>query len=339
MRSAGQINLECKTRKRKKDMNKKECLRFSVWTATYNRCSLLVNVYKCLLDQKFKNFEWIIIDDGSVDETEKTCKKFISEAPFSVTYIKQNHSGKHNAWRKAIQLFHGKYAVTIDDDDILLPDALMIFDQKWNELENSQNYERFWEIKGMVMTQDGNICGEGKIPFENGFYDSDYNILTYKNHFMEEMHGCRKVTVLKEFDIPPFIFENECSNFCEGIIYSRIARKYKTRFIQHVVRIYNQNQSGLSGNIRTKTNRYNNLVGELYKNNEQKDLMQKYERKEYYRNLALICWNAIHLNLSPFSKEFMLDNCDRLIMAILFLPIVFCKRIKSIIGNNRVNFG
>lgn len=58
--------------------------RFSVWTATYNRGHLLHNVYECLVNQTFKDFEWIIIDDGSTDDTESVCNEFKKESPFPV---------------------------------------------------------------------------------------------------------------------------------------------------------------------------------------------------------------------------------------------------------------
>ena len=61
--------------------------RFSVWTATYNRGHLLHNVYECLVNQTFKDFEWIIIDDGSTDETKKYLKKLIKEQKININYI------------------------------------------------------------------------------------------------------------------------------------------------------------------------------------------------------------------------------------------------------------
>ena len=51
----------------------------TVFTPTYNRKDELINLYKSLLEQEFKDFEWVIVDDGSKDDTEETVKNFIKE--------------------------------------------------------------------------------------------------------------------------------------------------------------------------------------------------------------------------------------------------------------------
>jgi len=74
--------------------------RFSVFTATYNRAKFLPRVYKSLKDQTFKDFEWIIVDDGSTDNTEELVNSFLNEKVLkSIKYIKKENAGKHTAWR------------------------------------------------------------------------------------------------------------------------------------------------------------------------------------------------------------------------------------------------
>ncbi|MDO4931814.1 MAG: glycosyltransferase family A protein [Prevotellaceae bacterium] len=307
----------------------KEKYRFSVWTATYNRGHLMHNVYKCLCNQTFKDFEWIIIDDGSDDDTELICTHFRAEAPFPVTYIKKENGGKHTAWRLAINLFQGKYAVTLDSDDTLFPNALEIFDRHWKELENQVFYDDFWEVKGQVINQHGILLGGGFLK-GNNIYDSDYNLLTYKEHFKSEMHACRKSSVLREFGIPPFIYEDRCNNFSEGILWSRIARKYKSRFINDVVRVYNQGTEGTlcksSGNVK---HFYNNIVRCVYLNKEQCDLMWKYEKRQYFLNLLILTYNSFRLGLSPFNKLYELRNVDKIIILLMIVPAAILKTIRK----------
>ena len=61
--------------------------RFSVFTSTYNRASLLKNVYNDLLNQTFKDFEWVVVNDGSSDETDSVIKGFIAERKIPILYI------------------------------------------------------------------------------------------------------------------------------------------------------------------------------------------------------------------------------------------------------------
>ena len=304
----------------------KEKYRFSVWTATYNRGHLIHNVYECLQNQTYKDFEWIVIDDGSDDDTELICKQFQKKASFPITYIKKKNGGKHTAWRVAMSLFQGKYVVTLDSDDTLFLNALEIFDKHWRGLENQILYGDFWEVKAQVINQNGKLLGDGKIFKATHIYDSDYNTLTYKEHFKSEMHACRKSSVLKEFGIPPFIYEDRCNNFSEGILWSRIARKYKSRFVNDIVRVYNQGTEGTlcksSGNVK---HFYNNIVRCVYLNREQRDLIWKYEKKQYFLNCLILTYNSFRLGLNPFNKQHELRNIDKLVVGLMIVPALILK--------------
>ena len=61
----------------------------TVFTPTYNRASTLPNVFESLLGQTFKRFEWIVVDDGSSDNTDALVKGFVDKADFNIIYLKQ----------------------------------------------------------------------------------------------------------------------------------------------------------------------------------------------------------------------------------------------------------
>ena len=88
---------------------------FTVFTPTYNRAHTLHIVFESLLNQTFKTldgdpvFEWLIIDDGSTDETERLVSRFQEEADFPVRYYCQDNSGKHVAINKGVQLAQGEF--------------------------------------------------------------------------------------------------------------------------------------------------------------------------------------------------------------------------------------
>ena len=71
---------------------------FSVFTSTFNRAASMHRVCESLQSQTFRDFEWLIVDDGSEDDTADLVRKWIKEADFPIEYIKQNHAGKHIAW-------------------------------------------------------------------------------------------------------------------------------------------------------------------------------------------------------------------------------------------------
>jgi len=97
----------------------------TVFTPIYNREKTIERVYNSLLSQSFKDFEWVIVDDGSTDNSVKVIEKIISmNNSFSITFFENEHGGKHRAVNKGLQLAKGKLFFMLDSDDWLTDDAL-----------------------------------------------------------------------------------------------------------------------------------------------------------------------------------------------------------------------
>jgi len=298
--------------------------RFSVFTATYNRAHLLDNVYKCLLNQTLKDFEWVIVDDGSMDNTEEVCRNFIAEGVLNIKYIRKENGGKHTAWRAATNVFEGQYVIGADDDDVYPAEMLEVLNCHWSNLEKQSDYADYWEVKGRCAYADGNLVGK---PLPETVFDSDYNSISYKLKYRSEMQGCRKVEVLKNEAAVPmhFLYEENCSNFPEGIRWSRAARRYKTRFIDHILRIYNVGTEGglcakNSGKERSSKKTYNTLVGSIYNLAESRDLLLKYDKISYIKTLAVLVYASLCLKKSPFSQT-KLTVFEKLILICIYLPL------------------
>ena len=97
---------------------------FTIFTPTYNRGNLLTRLYQSLLDQKSRDFEWLIVDDGSTDDTAAIVQAFIDEKKIDVCYYKKENGGKHTAYNYALDLARGKWFLCVDADDLLHKDAL-----------------------------------------------------------------------------------------------------------------------------------------------------------------------------------------------------------------------
>lgn len=92
---------------------------FSIITPTYNRAHCLHIAFQSLKSQTFTDFQWIIVDDGSTDDTENIVSGFIKESKFEIIYQKIEHGGKHIATRAAYKIASGKYSFELDSDDEL----------------------------------------------------------------------------------------------------------------------------------------------------------------------------------------------------------------------------
>lgn len=75
----------------------------TVFTPTYNRCDTLKRLYKSLLNQNCKDFCWLIVDDGSADDTQKLVSKWIDENKISIRYYRQENQGKPAAHNKGVE--------------------------------------------------------------------------------------------------------------------------------------------------------------------------------------------------------------------------------------------
>lgn len=135
---------------------------FTIFTPTYNRSLLLQRVYESLKKQTFTDFEWLIINDSSPDDTDEVVARFIAENPFPIVYKKQEHGGKMRAMNKAGDLARGEWIMIHDDDDYMPENALEIT-AKYVKIANSiPNCD---ELSGMKIFTNGenvraNIPGE-----------------------------------------------------------------------------------------------------------------------------------------------------------------------------------
>ena len=98
----------------------------TVFTPTYNRGNLLKRLYDSLCNQSFKDFEWLIVDDGSKDDTETVIANFIAQQKLVINYLKQENGGKHRAINKGVKEAKGEYFFIADSDDRLPKEALML---------------------------------------------------------------------------------------------------------------------------------------------------------------------------------------------------------------------
>src|SRR6478672_7236545 len=90
---------------------------FSVVTATYNRAHTLGRTYESLQAQTFRDFEWIIVDDGSTDGTGSLVSGWAQESSFPIRYVSQENGGKHTALNHAVSVARGTFLASVDSDD------------------------------------------------------------------------------------------------------------------------------------------------------------------------------------------------------------------------------
>lgn len=164
----------------------------TVFTPTYNRAYTLHLCYESLLRQKSSDFEWLIIDDGSTDNTQELVKTWIYENKIPIRYHYQENQGMHGAHNTAYKLIETELNVCCDSDDFLTDDAVELIIEKW-KTDGSKKYAG---LVGLDVTFNDVLLGKGKFPNNwhsstlEGYRSKGYNWdhkLVYRTDIMKNL--------------------------------------------------------------------------------------------------------------------------------------------------------
>lgn len=207
--------------------------KYTVFTPAYNRAHTIERVYLSLKAQTCRDFEWIVVDDGSSDNTAEMIRGWQQEAGFPILYSFQENSGKHMAINRGVQLAQGELFLIIDSDDGFLPESLekMLY---WWECIPENERTGFTGIVTLCQYEDGRLCGE---LFPESPLDTNALELAHKYKIRAETWGFHRTDVMKEF---PFPEDPKVRFVPENIVWGAIARKYKIRCINEPLRIFYQ---------------------------------------------------------------------------------------------------
>ncbi len=203
---------------------------FTVFTPTYNRAHTLHRVYESLVQQSLQDFEWLIVDDGSTDETKDLVAGWSEESAFSIRYVFQENQGKHVAINQGVERARGQFFVILDSDDRCVAHALERFYHHWSRIPESRKDE-FAGVKGLCENENGEVIGD-RLPED--VLDSTPQEVRYRYHLRGEKWACRRTAVMREFRFP----EVEAAHVPENTVWFGIGRNYKIRFVNEVLRTY-----------------------------------------------------------------------------------------------------
>ena len=210
---------------------------FTVFTATFDRPHTLPKVYASLKAQTFCDFEWLIVDDGSRDSSKELVGRWQAEGAFPIRYIYQENQGKYMAFNRGVQEARGELFLNIDDDDTCVPQALERLKYHWDRIPDSQR-ERFSGVTVLCRDHNGRLVGD---LFPRDILDSNTLELVFKYKVKGERWGFQRTDVLKEFPYPalPDVKFIPC-----GVVWFALSRKFKTRFVNEILRVYHLEDTG-----------------------------------------------------------------------------------------------
>ena len=290
---------------------------FSVITPTYNRAHTLPRVFNSLKNQKYKGFEWIIIDDASTDNTKElidTWKTKNEEFPIIYFQLKEN-KGKPYALNQGLEYCNYPYTVIADSDDTFSENTFDELKSIWNAVSLSSNSNKIGSVWTLVNDENGNLVGDF---FPKNFWqvDLDKRILQRKKSVAGEKWHSWRTEVLKEFKM----YHSEHSFISEGATWNRINKKYDFLCINIFHRVYFASPDGLILKKKTRLElekiKFYNSYYQLHETS-----LNNIIRYRYYHQFA---FDHIRSQFTYSDKNLKLGYLKMilcLIIAVLFLPV------------------
>lgn len=272
----------------------------TIFTPVYNRAYIISQLYHSLCRQTSKDFEWLVVDDGSTDDIDNLMAQFQAERKIQIHYIKQQNGGKHRAINRGVKEAHGELFFIVDSDDYLTDDAV-----EWihHTTELIANDDRFAGLSGIRITPGGSKIGGG-----GDFGNIDANAIDIRLHHgvVGDLAEVFKTDILRQYPFPEFDGEKFCP---EALVWFRIARHYMLRYCHKGIYVCEYLGDGLTAKIV-----------QLRRKSPQASMLFY---SEHYHDSIPVVWkikaaiNFWRFQLAPYSKRYKMTS---LLALLTWLP-------------------
>ncbi len=273
----------------------------TVFTPAYNRADTLVRTYESLLRQTCKDFEWIIVDDGSTDNTEEVVRPWLKDQQIPVRYIKKKNGGLFTGYNTAIEHCNTELNVCIDSDDFMPDDAVEIIIKEWRKVEDP-------EIAGLIgldYYMDGRPIG-GLFPYEcDCYYRHKFNKV---GHLSDSKIVCR-TDLMKEIWPMPSLGEKD---FNPVWYYNTIGENKKFRLINKCLCIVDYQPDGMMAGIFRQYKNSPKSFAEMRKmtlRSKRSNIKEKVKASIHYVSSSIFAKNVRFVQDSP-----------KPLLTVLFIP-------------------
>lgn len=208
----------------------------SIFTPTYNRANTLPRLFKSLCNQTDKDFEWIVVDDGSEDDTASLVHAWQKDSPFPIIYQYQPNGGKHRAINRGLSIAKGELFFIVDSDDYIIPNAVEIILSDWDRVKESGlcgiSYLRGYDENSVI----------GDVFPKNDYVDNFIEV-----RFNQNIRGDKAevwvTEYLKEYPFPEFDGEKFLG---ESWLWIRVSRQHDMLWRNKIIYITEYLEGGLS---------------------------------------------------------------------------------------------
>ena len=275
----------------------------TIFTPAYNRAHTLPRTYKSLLNQSSKDFIWLIVDDGSSDNTQSLVHEWQKkENGFEIKYIYKENGGMHTAHNTAYENINTELNVCIDSDDALAPEAVEKIAKKWKEVKDNPNIAG---LIGLDADFSGKVIGSG---FPDGMEET-----TLVGFYARGGTGDKKLVYRTDVirKVPPYpVFEGEK--------YVALAYKYRLIDQEYTLAVLNEVLCEVEYQADGSTS---TMYKQYLKNPKGFAFWRKISMQypESAKRMAIDCVHYVSSSMISRNKNFVKESPKKL-LTILMIP-------------------
>ena len=298
--------------------------KLTIFTATYNRGHLIYRLYESLQKQRDFNFEWLVIDDGSSDNTKELFDKWLTEPnSFTIRYYYQENQGLIRSLNKGIELANGDYFSKIDSDDYVLDDYSKDI-MRW--IEELNDSSEVYAVSGLRVRSDG-VPLKGCMPnIPNGKGYIDATDLERKKYDLDaDMCEAWRTDVLRKHPFP--VWQGEKFAPEQLVFYDLALKGLKIRWYPIAISVCEYQEGGLTLG-----------AGKLEKENPMGYAMMYNQNLKIFSSFKRNLYDAMQMTaLIVYARKFSyLKESNNRLATVLTFPIGFLLSIRRKIQYARI---
>lgn len=279
-----------------------EPVKLTIFTPAYNRAHTLGRTYESMLAQNCKDFIWLIVDDGSQDNTAELVRQWQEkDNGFEIRYIYKENGGMHTAHNTAYELIDTELNTCIDSDDKLADDAVEKILEKWEQVKDLG----YAGIIALDADFDGNVIGKG--------FPEDMTETTVIGYYAAGGSGDKKLIyrtdIINQYPAYP-VFEGE----------KYVALSYKYRLIDQTYKMAVLNE--IVCNVEYQPDGSTGTMWKQYLKNPKGWMFWRKVCMQYpysTKRLIIDCVHYVASSLIAGNRHFLMDS-PRKMLTLLCVP-------------------
>lgn len=274
----------------------------TVYTPTYNRAYRLPDLYQSLLRQTNPKFKWLVLDDGSTDNTKKLVTSWINENKINISYHFHENRGKQETVNVAHNLINTELNMCVDSDDFLVNNAVELILKEWDKIDSNL----IAGIVGLDIYLNHEVVGT-KFPDKIEYLRfSDFK----KHNIKGDKKFIYKTEIIKQYKYPKIKNEKFPA---PGYIYRLIDQNYKLKLLNKPLCVVEYLEDGISKNKFVQLRRNPNAF--IFYRKER--IRLAINRKDFLKNYFHLIYSCFYARTNPFNMG--LSN----IIILILLPLSF----------------